>query len=209
MDLKTAHERLSFYANKSSLFFSPEEYDAALDIAQLNRFNELKPSYAATQQVQDALMPFIGEQPFTVQNGRLTLPEDYHHLTAIEITVQDGGRTIYPIVELISADEISYRRSSQLIPLTIKNPIGEYKPKKQVQVYPVQAISGVIKYLTRPAKPVFAYTISNGAISYDELLSTQMEWNDTEMEQIIKGALVVLGLNVKDGDLVGYANTKQ
>jgi hypothetical protein len=54
----------------------------------------------------------------------------------------------------------------------------------------------------------WGYTIVNGRPVYSEALSTQPEWNDTDMNEIIYLALSYIGLNIKDGDVAQFANQK-
>jgi hypothetical protein len=77
-----------------------------------------------------------------------------------------------------------------------------------IQFSPNNIYSANIIYLKKPQDMFWGYTIVNGRPIYSEALSTQPEWNDTDINEIIYLALSYIGLNIKDGDVAQFANQK-
>ncbi len=55
---------------------------------------------------------------------------------------------------------------------------------------------------------VWGYTMNGQIPEYSEALSTQPEWNDTDMNEIIYLALSYIGVNLKDPDVSQFAQLK-
>jgi hypothetical protein len=77
-----------------------------------------------------------------------------------------------------------------------------------IQFNPINIYSANIIYLKKPQDMYWGYTIVNGRPVYSEALSTQPEWSDTDMNEVIYLALSYIGLNIKDGDVSQFANMK-
>jgi len=77
-----------------------------------------------------------------------------------------------------------------------------------IQFSPNDLYSANIIYLKKPADMVWGYTVSNGRAEYSEALSTQPEWSDTDMNEIIYLALSYIGVNLKDPDVSQFAQLK-
>jgi hypothetical protein len=213
MTIKEIHDILDFYLKKSqSGFLSLGEKDAVLNRAQIQYMDKIKPAYAANQQLSDALLPFKKEYSFTNSTsvgGLITLPSDYVHLLSVETTVMDDSHVIYPMVEIVPEDKLGIRKSSQLIPVSAKNPIGTLKSGNKVQLYPAQPAAGTAYYLRKPLVPKYGFTMNGRAIVYDEATSVQMEWNEPSIENIVFLALQLLGLNVEDVNAIQFAKAKE
>lgn len=77
-----------------------------------------------------------------------------------------------------------------------------------IQFYPANLYSANIVYLKKPADMVWGYTLSGSRPVYSEALSTQPEWNDTDINEIIYLALSYIGVNLKDPEVSQFANIK-
>jgi hypothetical protein len=212
MDLQVVHNRLRFYIDKfKNDWYPPGDLDNVLDDAQLELLGELQPQYGATQKLHDSLLPFKEEYQFTNASsplGLIALPANYQHLLAVETVVDDNGHILYLPCELLNEAQKSDRRSSQVIPLSVKCPFVTLVKGKKVQVYPELPTAGTAYYLRRPAIPVFVYTQAGRAITYNQVSSTQLEWDDASTEKVIFKALGLLGFNLKDGEVLQVADAK-
>jgi hypothetical protein len=171
----------------------------------------LKPKYATSQLIKDALSPFRETYNFTTQvSGYVIVPAtDYMDLLDIQIYFQVSNRTIYYPIKLYNEDERADRLNSQLDPVTITSPIGEQTAHKTFRLYPVNAYNGNVSYLRRPVKPVFGYnTISGRVIVYDSATSTQLEWRESEIPMVIIKALSSLGINIGSQEVQQWAQVK-
>ena len=69
-------------------------------------------------------------------------------------------------------------------------------------------MAGEIYYLRRPAVPKFDYTLTGRTVTYLPDTSVQLEWNESELSEIMIRAIEYLGINVDDATIVQYANAK-
>lgn len=200
MNLNDIFNFLNFYINKfTGSWYTVEELENVLDFGQMALYSDLKPKYATSQLIKDALSPFRESYNFTTQvSGYVIVPAtDYLDLLDIQIYFQVSNRTVYYPIKLYNEDERAERLNSQLDPVTITSPIGEQTAPKTFRLYPVNAYSGNVTYLRRPVKPVYGYTVVSGrVIVYDPNTSTQLEWRETEIPMILIKALKSLGINI-------------
>ena len=77
-----------------------------------------------------------------------------------------------------------------------------------IQFSPNNLYSANIIYLKKPDDMVWGYTMNGAVPEYSEALSTQPEWNDTDMNEIIYLALSYIGVNLKDPDVSQFAQLK-
>lgn len=212
MNLNDIFNFLNFYINKfTGSYYTVEELEDVLDFGQLALYSDLKPKYATSQLIKDALSPFRETYNFTTQvSGYVIVPAtDYMDLLDIQIYFQVSNRTIYYPVKLYNEDERADRLNSQLDPVTITSPIGEQTAHKTFRLYPVNAYNGNVSYLRRPVKPVFGYnTISGRVIVYDSATSTQLEWRESEIPMVIIKALSSLGINIGSQEVQQWAQVK-
>lgn len=212
MDLQDVFNELNFYINKfTGSYYTIPELENCLDIGQMALYSDLKPKYATSQLVKDALSPFRSVYNFTTQvSGYVIVPDTtYLDLLDLQIYFQVSNRTIYYPVKLYNEDERADRLNSQLDPVTITSPIGEQTAPRTFRLYPVNAYNGNVTYLRRPIKPVFAYTVISGrVIVYDQNASTQLEWRDTEIQSLIIKSLQPMGINLRAEDMQQWAEAK-
>lgn len=212
MDLQDVFNELNFYINKyTGSFFSIPDLENIIDIGQMGVYSDLKPKYATSQLVKDALSPFRSAYNFTtLVSGYVIVPDTtYLDLLDLQIYFQISNRTIYYGVKMYNEDERADRLNSQLDPVTATSPIGEQTAPKTFRLYPASAYNGYVTYLRRPVKPVFGYTVISGrVIVYDSGTSTQLEWRDTEIPMIIDKALEAAGINLRAEDVQQWAAVK-
>ena len=78
-----------------------------------------------------------------------------------------------------------------------------------IQFSPNNLYSANIIYLKKPQDMVWGYTLDgNSRPVYSEALSTQPEWNDTDINEIIYLALSYVGVNLKDPEVAQFAQLK-
>ncbi len=214
MDLFEIHNRLFFLANKEQNFWTREEIDMNLHMAQMWKFNDSLPNYAVDQKVQEALAPFKVTHTFTTgdtPNGLITFDvSQYLHFLGLYTQFYDNraGRVDYNPVRIVNEDELGGRLKSQLKPVTLQKPIATVTGLGKYQLYPQSPNTGKAFYLEAPVAPVFVYTQAGRVQTYDPGASTQMVWNETCINEIIMKALQLLGVNIQDGKLVNYTEQK-
>jgi hypothetical protein len=78
-----------------------------------------------------------------------------------------------------------------------------------IQFNPINISTANLIYLKKPADMVWGYTLNgSGRQVYSEALSTNPEWYDTDMNEIIYLALSYIGVNLKDPEVSQFANIK-
>lgn len=229
MNIQDIHNVILFYLNKAQQgFITHAEIDQVLDRAQMALFNEyhanpklyntrqakgFAPGYGDNQRMDDALSPFKKTYVFTnndTPGGVITLPSDYMHLIALYTTqfVQALGRNVVNPVQVLNEEELIERLESQVIPVSYEDPICIMNAAKKIQLFPEQPQPGRVYYFKRPAVPLFAYTQSGRTITYNSGGSTQLEWNEADINNVIIKALSYYGLNLQSQEVVQFAQIK-
>ena len=103
--------------------------------------------------------------------------------------------------------KIALALKSQLRPVSTSLPIAK-DTATGFQIYPQVAQTGFYNYLRRPVKPVFGYTTSGRTITYDSATSTQLEFTDVYINNIISIALKFWGINMAEQDIQVFAQNQ-
>lgn len=182
--------------------------------------------YGMNQKIHNYLSPFKAIQVYNTNNftnanlygvgpdGVIVLPEDFVYLTGIYNSANKR-------IKIVNEDELADNLNSEIVRPTTTMPIGifggkggqingtEIGNKRKIQLFPNSALAVNIYYLRRPARPNFVYTNTNRVITYDVGSSTQMEWDDIAIEQlIIPRALEIIGMNLGDQEQTQYSMNK-
>ena len=212
MNLNDIFNFLNFYINKfTGSWYTIEELEDLLDFGQMALYSDLKPKYATSQLIKDALSPFRETYNFTTQiSGYVIVPDSaYLDLLDIQIYFQVSNRTVYYPVDLVDEDTRAQRLNSQIDPATITSPIGEQTAPRTFRLYPTGVYNGNVTYLRRPIKPVFGYSVISGRIIvYDPNTSTQLEFRETEIPSIIIKALSSIGINIGSQEVMQWSEIK-
>jgi len=225
MDIKLVHDIILFYLNKDqNVFLTHEEIDDVLDRAQivlLNQYhtNPKMPSraqaelYGESQRIDDALSIFKDRYVFnnaSTPSGVITLPANYQHLLSLYTTTYNStlARNVYSGVQILSEEELIERLESQVIPVSTSDPVAIMKTDNKVQLFPEVPSSGGVYYIRRPIKPVFAYTQTGRAVTYDQPNSVNLEWRDVDVNNVISIALSYYGLNFSSQEVMQFAQLK-
>ena len=228
MDINQIKKFVDYLVRKNnSAYLNPDQFNLVLDRAQMSKFMELygnpkeyqpgnpipRIAYEVTQKISDDLRIFKENFNMLIDNnGQATLPSNYIH--AISIGAIAGKNTTpgksekqFITVDIIPEDKEYYRLGSVIVPPTKKQPIAVIKDT-YVQVYPENMGSVKFSYLRRPVEPVWGYDIVNGRPVYSESKSTNLEWPDQTINDIIIRACNFIGISIKDGDIVSYTQGK-
>ncbi len=94
--------------------------------------------------------------------------------------------------------------NSQLRPATLSSPIAR-DTNDGFNLFPYATQNGIFTYLRRPATPVLGFTQVGRVVTYNPNTSTQLEWTDSYINDLIARALKYLGLNMSDAELSQFA----
>lgn len=187
-------------------------------------------AFGVSQSLNNALNPFITtlEYTNTEYNGSntgtalssvnqadpafLILPEDW--LYTLEVVKSGGER-----YEVIPQGKISSRVRSQINTnefLTYAGEGGDFNGnpfttsayRRYNRAAGTGGMTATLYYIKRPAKPNFYFTQSGRNITHNDLLSTDLEWDDLHVNKIIVRALVLLGINVENQNVIALNNQK-
>jgi hypothetical protein len=223
------HRFVLFLENKQQTsFHSPSQIDDALHVSQMDQYRKYVPIYGSDKNAKAALDPFRQLYQVTPNNspaGLVSLPSglgptsplNYGSLlSSMAISYNNAinpatgfpyGTQYFPI-EYVNDDELPTRLASQLKPVTAARPVATTGGNGIIQLYPQQPNTAVFTYLALPQAPSANYTQTGRVLSYNPTTSVQLQWNDTFYNDIINGALIYLGLNLDDQEIVQFM-TKQ
>lgn len=215
MNLKESFDFLNFWINKNlGAYYTISELETLVDRGQMSLYSDLQPKYATSERIKDALSPFRVVYNFNTTNtvsGYIVIPSNsnYLNLLDVQISYAISNRTLYAPIQMINEDERAIRLNSQIDPVTITSPIGEVVSPRIIKIYPTAGYTGTATYLRRPVKPVYAYTVISGrVIVFDEANSTNLEWNEATLNQVLIKSLSSIGINLGEQDIMQYAQLK-
>lgn len=202
-NINDIYNQMLFIVRKErGVFVTVNEAMQTLDNAQLEATEEWFSTYGATQIIHDAIRKLRVQKSFTSDStGLVTFDADYLHLIGGAYTV--SGSTINN-VRFLNEDELALALKSQLRAVSTSNPIA-IDASVGFRLYPASTQSGFYNYLRRPATPVLGYTQSGRTITYDPNTSTQLEFTDVYINNIISRALKFWGINMAEQDIQQFA----
>lgn len=192
-------------------FSTPAEIDSCLDRASMTYFSYYRPKYAKDITAKEALSPFRVKYSYTTDGqGRITLTSGqlFVSLLAMDVAVYDPdtASSYNPTrtydVAFPNEDELAERKNSHINPPKTTAPIADIVGVGWYNLYPQQVHSGSIYFLKRPDVPVYAYSQSGRAITYLPNSSTQLQWTEPFLNDVIFLAIKYLGCNLDNQDLI-------
>lgn len=202
-NINDVYNQMLFIVRKErGVFVTVPEAMQTLDNAQLEAVEEWFSTYGTTQIIHDAIRKLRVQKNFTSDaTGLVTFDSDYLHLIGGAYTV--SGSTINN-VRFLNEDELALALKSQLRVVSTSNPIA-IDASVGFRLYPAATQTGFYNYLRRPAAPVLGYTQSGRTITYDPLTSTQLEFTDVYINNIMSRALKFWGINMAEQDIQQFA----
>lgn len=213
IDLMTSQERGGFN--------TPAEIDSALDRASLTFFSFYRPKYAKDITAKEALSPFRVKYPFVTDGqGRITLTSGQLFVSLLSMEVEvyysDTPSSYNPTrtydVQFPNEDELAKRKNSHIDPPKATAPIADIVGVGWYNLYPQQVHSGNIYFLKRPDVPFYSYSQVGRVITYLPNSSTQLQWTEPYLNDVIFLALRYLGVNLDNEALIkimtGFLNEK-
>lgn len=114
----------------------------------------------------------------------------------------------WQVVEMVTDAELSIRLQSQLMPPTMRRPIGAYYAGG-FQVLPQNYTSARLTYLRLPTPPVWNYNVVNDQAIYTPIGSFNFDYPQTMDSDIIIRICRYMGINLRENDLVEYSLQRQ
>jgi hypothetical protein len=192
---------IELFRNKYGL---PEEYQSGSPVPQEYADITLK----NTDDLKAFKMALINT---TVTNGILPFASDYAHRDSIVYNYSktiNGIATIFPKpVEILRESEFAAREGNYTKSPTVANPIGVVR-SDGVHIRPITITVVDFHYYRFPIDPLFSYTLGDGFITYLPNTSIQFEYPIDEHFTLVKMILSLVGINLREDQVVNYAETK-
>ena len=187
------------------VFITIPEFENTLDNAQMEAVSDWFELYGTTQKIHDAIRKLRSQVQFTsTSDGQVNFASDYLHMIGGAYTVT--GSTINSI-RFVNEDEVALALKSQLRPVSTSLPIAR-DTATGFQIYPQTTQTGFYNYLRRPNKPVYGYTLVGRNLVYDNATSTQLEFTDIYINNIISIALKFWSINMAEQDIQVFAQNQ-
>ena len=184
-----------------------ERFTDMVTVASLEYFEE-----QLRQKNWDNLRPFIKirgdhQSPsLPVANGVATLPGDFFQpVSAVyRRSTKDAVGNIKitdRIIEKTDSEMFDDRHANPVTTPTIRYPVINYR-ETHARVSPKEIRGIILTYITLPIPPVYAQKMQNGVNVYDPASSTELQWTDDCIIDIIRKLLQQMGIKVGRGDIV-------
>jgi len=228
MNINEIYELIRFVSNKAqSGSFTPEQFNLAVNSAQLSLFMERynnpaeyqpgqpipRVAYEMTQKISDDLRVFKKLIDLTLDsNGQGTLPPDYIHATSMRFNyIIQKKKVITQIersIDVVDDDKLGDRLSSNLVMPTKRYPIATFYDT-YIQFNPKDLRIVKFTYLRQPLDAIWAFTTVNDRPVYDPVNSVDLEWHPLTHNEIIVRTLSLVGINLREEQLLQYAEMKK
>lgn len=201
------YELLKYRATKAGFNgnISPNDFNLLWPRAEMRHFRQQYKLYELTQEIGESLLPFKTD-PITITvdgSGKYTKPADVLHIDSVRAPFV----TIQSEVTRFSDDRLANKLSSEYDAPNAQYPIYvDYNT--YLQFYPINLGTATLVYLQKLENSKWAYTLVGGRPVYDEANSVQPKWRDTDIDEISYIVLSDLGINMRDGQVQQFAETK-
>jgi hypothetical protein len=211
MNINEVYKLVSYLVDKyQGTYLSPDDFNMVVNMAQ-NQYlafltddtggpnrNPKNPVGMSTSAiVADSLSTFLTESTLTITSQIASKPGDLYKTVAIRTTDDNYAARYVP------EDRIASYIGNAIDPPTVTDPIY-YELGTGFKFYPSTLATAKLTYIKNPQTLKWAYT---GALVYDPVLSVpasnaNLEWGETDTYEIIYRAIGIIGINLKDGDLM-------
>lgn len=209
MNINDIYKVVSYLVDKyQGTYLSPDDFNMAVNTAQRQYLNFLtgetqeatatrRPGrYSGMQEnvtIGGSLSVFLKEGTLTISSQLAAQPSDFYKISAMRTTDDDFA------VRRVGADKIyAYVNNAIDIP-TLTEPIYT-EIGNNFKFFPNTLTSAKIVYFRKPADA--AWVPVTNTLTYDPTASTQLEWPENDLNDIIYRTIGIIGINLKDGDLV-------
>jgi hypothetical protein len=213
MNINEVYKLVSYLVDKyQGTYLSPDDFNTVINMAQ-NQYlsfltddtggpnrNPKNPVGMSTSAiVADTLSTFLTETTVSVVSQIATKPPDHYKTVAIRTSDEDNA------VRFVASDRLSSFIGNAIDSPTTTEPIY-YEIGSTYKFYPSTLSSVRLTYIRVPMTLKWAYT---GNLVWDPANSTPtgtaLEWGDSDIYEIVYRAIGIIGINLKDGDLVRAA----
>jgi hypothetical protein len=186
------------------------QFNLAMQRANMQLFDKVYDEFERTQKITDDIQPFLTPlKTLIASDGTFTYPSDYLHISSIRAYYVDKNNVGIPVpIREIKNSEWGDVQQSEVAPPTLRFPaMTQYDT--YMEFLPRKSFFIQFDYIREPTPPVWAYTIVNGRAVYDAANSVQLQFNDTNHNDIVMMMASFLGMNIRENDLIQYSEMKE
>ena len=183
-----------------SRWFPPEEVIAALNRAQIDKYNQEFKKFESNGEVTDSMQPFKKNKIIIRDNDQFILPDDYYNHTNIASIVKEESVIVgeYPAADIVSDDEwLEWKRIDSLLTPSTEYPVfrlaGGY-----IDYLPITLNFVKLYYLRSIVKAVYNYNIVDGGIVFNSALSVDPIFSEKDHNILVVQTLKYLGVQLRD-----------
>lgn len=192
-------------------YLSPDDFNMAVNAAQRQYLNFLTGETAEFNQgtrrpqggfsndvtTGGSLSNFLKESDLTITAQLAAQPSDFYKISAMRTTDNDYA------IKRVGADKVYAYVNNPIDNPTATDPIYT-EIGTNFKFWPSTLAAAKIVYFKKPADAKWAYT---GDLVYDSGNSVQLEWPENDHMDIVYRTLGIIGINLKDGDLIRISQT--
>ncbi len=208
MNINEVKKFFSFIVNKvQSGTVQPANFNVMAARAQMELYEKEVKAWQETQQITDSMKTFLKAtilNPSTT-TGKANYPSDYVHTSTVRsYYVRTGGNSVEVPVREIDNDDYGEAMVSEVAPPTKRFPILTYYDT-YIQFLPKDINIVFLDYFRLPAPPVWGYNSVNGRPVYDPSQSTDIEFPDSDFNEIVFMMCSYMSINIREGQLTQYS----
>ena len=178
----------------NSAFLRPVDKDFAINKAQYDVLNLIITEYESNQRRSSADQDLLKLHTFTDVVEERTLPSDVYKLSTVFLGDAEG--------DLLDDKHFNDRLNSVILPPSVSRPIATVynDGAAKIRILPA-ANTHKIKYWKVPATAVFAYTQTDGVVTYNPTGSVNIGFPMSEYTRILNRTLFYLGIPSVNADV--------
>lgn len=212
MNINEIYKLVSYMVDKyQGAYLSPDDFNMAVNAAQRQYLNFLTGETAEFNQgtrrpqggfsndvtTGGSLSNFLKESDLTITAQLAAQPSDFYKISAMRTTDNDYA------IKRVGADKVYAYVNNPIDNPTATDPIYT-EIGTNFKFWPSTLAAAKIVYFKKPADAKWAYT---GDLVYDSGNSVQLEWPENDHMDIVYRTLGIIGINLKDGDLIRISQT--
>lgn len=172
-------------------------------VGELRRYQPGRPvpivGIGMSKKINEALAPFRKTIPInTGTTGEVPKP---NNISIVEAMYKNDGNPIRPV----QAEELSEVLQNTIVKIEDHPRYVEYNT--YWMVYPNNLGTGIATVIENPPHSKYAVTVVNGREVYDSSNSIDPIWKNGDVVEIIGRMLKTIGVNLKDGEVMQYAQS--
>lgn len=200
-------------------YASPTDFNKFINEAQMSYFNDLRgaksnqyarnlPSplkgFDRTKYLMETLTPFvILDATLTISNGAANKPELLCETLALNSADAIEG------IKYVGPDRWASYKNSLIDTPSTAYPIYKESETQYVFLPATGLTTPTVSYLKYPTTAVWGFTTVDDRPVYNAGTSVDLEWDKTQVLNIIMIALSLMGISIKDQQMVNYAEQQR